>query len=114
MFDIFDNDDDEMAEMIEQLVKDGYLTKMGYDENDEPLYQTTPKFRSEFPDFYEQQIKETNETIFELWNMGLVDMTVKEDINDWVVMPNSKTFTCNLKGLTSQQQNLINYIRGKY
>jgi len=114
MFDIFNNDDEEMSQIIDNLVKDGYLIKMGYDGNDEPLYQTTPKFRKQFPEFYEDQIKETNETIFELWNMGLVDMTVKEEINDWVVIPNEKTYSCDLDSLTSHQQNMINYIRGKY
>ncbi|NDB84213.1 MAG: hypothetical protein EB127_16090 [Alphaproteobacteria bacterium] len=113
MFDVFNNDDDEMTEIINQLVKDGYLIKMGYDENDEPLYQTTKKFRSTFPEFYEEQIKETNEVIFQLWNMGLIDMTVKEEINEWIVMPNNNTYSCNLESLTKQQRSLINYIRQK-
>jgi hypothetical protein len=114
MFDFFDRDDEEMSEIIDGLIEDGYLIQVGYDSKDKPLYQTTPKFREAFPDFYDEQIKETNETVFELWNMGLIDMTVKEEINDWVVIPNKRTYETSLDGLTDQQRNMINYIRGKY
>lgn len=114
MDDMFDGEDEEMSEIIDGLVEDGYLIQVGYDPEGKPLYQTTPEFREVFPEFYEEQIRDTNETIFELWNMGLLDMTVKEEINDWVVIPNEKTYSCSLDGLTSHQQNMINYIRGKY
>ena len=113
MFNLFDPDDEKMSEIIDKLIEEGYLVHIGYD-GEEPLYQTTPKFRKEFPEFYEEQIKETNEVIFELWNMGLVDMTVKEDINDWVVIPNEKTYKCSIKGLTKPQRNMIKYLRGEY
>jgi hypothetical protein len=95
------------------LIEDGYLLPTGMDEGGEPLYQTTPKFSKDFPDMFEEQIAETNIIIYELWMMGLLDVTVKEDVNDWVVIVNDKTMTCDLGPLTQDQKNVILQLRYK-
>lgn len=105
----FNKDDDDY--FIESLVQLGYIKPVGFDDEGEILYQATESFKSEFPEIFKEQIAETNNVMYELWCMGLVDITVKEEINDWIVMPNDKTFTCDLDTLTSQQKNLIKQLR---
>jgi len=95
-----DFDQDKLDDLMRYLIEDGYLLETGLDENGEALYQTTSKFSENFPDMFEEQISETNITIYELWMMGLLDVTVKEEINDWVVIVTEKTMDCDLSTLT--------------
>jgi hypothetical protein len=108
-----DFDQDRLDDLMRYLIEDGYLLETGLDENGEALYQTTQKFSEDFPDMFEEQISETNITIYELWMMGLLDVTVKEDINDWVVIVTDKTMNCDLSTLTQDQKNVILQLRYK-
>jgi len=108
-----DFDQDRLDDLMRYLIEDGYLLETGLDENGEALYQTTQKFSEDFPDMFEEQISETNVTIYELWMMGLLDVTVKEDINDWVVIVTDKTMDCDLSTLTQDQKNVILQLRYK-
>lgn len=108
-----DFDQDRLDDLMRYLIQDGYLLETGLDENGEALYQTTPKFSQDFPDMFEEQISETNITIYELWMMGLLDVTVKEDVNDWVVIVTDKTMSCDLSTLTQDQKNVILQLRYK-
>ena len=108
-----DFDQDKLDDLMRYLIEDGYLLETGLDENGEALYQTTQKFSEDFPDMFEEQISETNVTIYELWMMGLLDVTVKEDINDWVVIVTDKTMDCDLSTLTQDQKNVILQLRYK-
>ena len=98
---------------MEDLIENGYIVPTGFDDNGDMLYQTTEIFREDFPDMFAEQIAETNQTVYELWMLGLVDVTVKEEVNDWVVIVNDKTMTCSLEGLTTEQRNIINQLRYK-
>jgi len=108
-----DFDQDRLDDLMRYLIEDGYLLETGLDENGEALYQTTQKFSEDFPDMFEEQISETNITIYELWMMGLLDVTVKEDINDWVVIVTDKTMNCDLSTLSQDQKNVILQLRYK-
>jgi hypothetical protein len=108
-----DFDQDKLDDLMRYLIEDGYLLETGLDENGEALYQTTSKFSEDFPDMFEEQISETNITIYELWMMGLLDVTVKEEINDWVVIVTDKTMNCDLSTLTQDQKNVILQLRYK-
>jgi len=108
-----DFDQDRLDDLMRYLIEDGYLLETGLDENGEALYQTTQKFSEDFPDMFEEQISETNVTIYELWMMGLLDVTVKEEINDWVVIVTDKTMDCDLSTLTQDQKNVILQLRYK-
>lgn len=108
-----DFDQDRLDNLMRYLIEDGYLLETGLDENGEALYQTTQKFSKDFPDMFEEQISETNITIYELWMMGLLDVTVKEEINDWVVIVTDKTMNCDLVTLTQDQKNVILQLRYK-
>ena len=108
-----DFDQDRLDDLMRYLIEDGYLLETGLDENGEALYQTTQKFSEDFPDMFEEQISETNITIYELWMMGLLDVTVKEEINDWVVIVTEKTMDCDLSTLTPDQKNVILQLRYK-
>ena len=111
MDDYFDEED--FDQYMDYLIEGGYIIQIGYDKNNKPLYKTTKKFLEIFPDFYDEQIEKANKVVFELWELGLIDVTVKEEINDWVVMPNEKTFSCDLDNLTEEQYDLMTYIRSK-
>jgi hypothetical protein len=108
-----DFDQDKLDDLMRYLIEDGYLIETGLDENGEALYQTTSKFSEDFPDMFEEQISETNITIYELWMMGLLDVTVKEEINDWVVIVTDKTMNCDLSTLSQDQKNVILQLRYK-
>jgi hypothetical protein len=108
-----DFDQDKLDDLMRYLIEDGYLLETGLDENGEALYQTTSKFSEDFPDMFEEQISETNITIYELWMMGLLDVTVKEEINDWVVIVTDKTMNCDLSTLSQDQKNVILQLRYK-
>jgi hypothetical protein len=108
-----DFDQDKLDDLMRYLIEDGYLLETGLDENGEALYQTTSKFSENFPDMFEEQISETNITIYELWMMGLLDVTVKEEINDWVVIVTDKTMNCDLSTLSQDQKNVILQLRYK-
>jgi hypothetical protein len=108
-----DFDQDRLDDLMKYLIEDGYLLETGLDENGEALYQTTSKFSENFPDMFEEQISETNITIYELWMMGLLDVTVKEEINDWVVIVTEKTMNCDLSTLSQDQKNVILQLRYK-
>ena len=108
-----DFDQDRLDDLMRYLIEDGYLLETGLDNNGEALYQTTSKFSQDFPDMFEEQIAETNIIIYELWMMGLLDVTVKEDNNDWVVIVNDKTMNCDLGPLTQDQKNVILQLRYK-
>jgi hypothetical protein len=45
--------------------------------------------------------------------MGLLDVTVKEEINDWVVIVTDKTMDCDLSTLSQDQKNVILQLRYK-
>jgi hypothetical protein len=108
-----DFDQDRLDDIMKYLIEDGYLLETGLDQNGEVLYQTTQKFSKDFPDMFEEQIAETNIIIYELWMMGLLDVTVKEDVNDWVVIVNDKTMNCDLGPLSQEQKNVILQLRYK-
>lgn len=108
-----DFDQDRLDDLMRYLIEDGYLLETGLDENGEALYQTTQKFSEDFPDMFEEQMSETNITIYELWMMGLLDVTVKEEINDWVVIVTDKTMNCDLSTLSQDQKNVILQLRYK-
>ena len=108
-----DFDQDRLDDLMRYLIEEGYLLETGLDENGEALYQTTQKFSEDFPDMFEEQISETNITIYELWMMGLLDVTVKEEINDWVVIVTDKTMNCDLSTLSQDQKNVILQLRYK-
>ena len=108
-----DFDQDKLDDLMRYLIEDGYLLETGLDENGEALYQTTSKFSENFPDMFEEQISETNITIYELWMMGLLDVTVIPEINDWVVIVTEKTMDCDLSTLTPDQKNVILQLRYK-
>jgi len=106
-------DQEKLDELMNHLIEDGYLLETGMDQNGEALYQTTSKFSEDFPDMFQEQISETNVTIYELWMMGLLDVTVREDVNDWVVIVTDKTMTCDLSELSQDQKNVILQLRYK-
>jgi hypothetical protein len=106
-------DQEKLDELMNHLIEDGYLLETGLDQNGEVLYQTTQKFSKDFPDMFEEQIAETNITIYELWMLGLLDVTVKEEVNDWVVIVTEKTMNCDLDTLTKDQRNVILQLRYK-
>ena len=108
-----DFDQDRLDDLMRYLIEDGYLLETGLDENGEALYQTTQKFSEDFPDMFEEQMSETNITIYELWMMGVLDVTVKEEINDWVVIVTDKTMNCDLSTLSQDQKNVILQLRYK-
>lgn len=106
-----DFSEDGMDRLMEDLIEEGYIYEVGIDDSGDPLYQTTEKFREDFPEMFAEQIAETNNTIYSLWMLGLVDVTVKEETNDWIVLTNEKTMNCDTSELTQEERNIIMQLR---
>ena len=69
---------------------------------------------SEFAnEMFAEQIADTNRIIYDLWMLGLVDVTVKEEVNDWIVLTTDKTMNCDVDQLTPEQRNIIMQLRYK-
>lgn len=77
----FNDDDysDETHRMFEQLLKTGSLVIIGLDDNGEPVYQVTEKCKELYPDFYNLHQMSVNQTTFDLWSLGVVDVQFFDD-----------------------------------
>lgn len=74
-----DEYDDAIKDMFDQLVETGSLIIDGYDEFGEAVYVVTEKCRELFPDFYYSHQRNVNEITFDLWSLGVVDVSFEDD-----------------------------------
>lgn len=86
---------EEVAEMFEQLIELGYISIIGYDSNDEPLYKFSPEMM-DIPEFYEVHEAITNDILFRVWNKGFIEMNPLNEEGDWNVRLNDKSHSHDL------------------
>jgi len=73
------SDDNEFVDGIFQYLLDtGAIELRGMSPSGEPTFRVTEKCRDVFPEFYEQHKKSVTDTVYELWNLGLVEITFDE------------------------------------
>jgi hypothetical protein len=105
----FDDDDpmeEDLREIFYYLLDNGYMEEVGYDFTGEPIYKMTPKMLTDFPDLFEAHLAATNETIFALWQKGLLEMNMTSD-GEWTVMPTHNTFHYNELDIELQTEEVL-------
>lgn len=108
-------DEQEEEERIDQLfnylVEEGALELISIDPtSQEPLYRITPKCQEILPELYEEFQSETNETIFDLWQLGIVDMMFGDSNQEDKIKLSQgwqSIFEEKQKELTSSHKNLV-------
>jgi hypothetical protein len=77
-------------EDIEYFVAIGVLEFSYIDENGDHIYSLTDKAKEIAPEFYENQMKTLNATVFSLWNKGIIDVIFDES-GDTMIALNEDT-----------------------
>lgn len=92
-FEFDDNEipDEDLQEIFFYMLENGYMEEVGYDFTGEPIFRMTPKMVRDFPDLFQAHLQATNDTIFGLWQKGMLEMNMTKD-GDWTVVPTYNTF----------------------
>jgi hypothetical protein len=75
----FEPSDENLDEIFEMMLMVGALEINGIDENNEPIYRVTEKCKDIFPEFYAMHQETVNQITFDLWKLGVVDITFFDD-----------------------------------
>jgi len=77
-------------EDIKYFLAIGVLEFSYVDENGDEIYSLTDKAKDLAPEFYENQMKDLNATVFSLWNKGIIDVIFDES-GDTMISLNEDT-----------------------
>lgn len=107
-----DQEEDERVDrLFNYLVEEGALELISIDpESEEPLYRITPKCREILPELYEEFQSETNQTIFDLWQLGIIDVRFGEHNGDDMIRLSQgwyDKFMSNKDDLEQGHKNLV-------
>lgn len=61
------------------LVEAGAIELMGVSQEGEPVFRVTEKCKEVFPEFYEMHKADINRVAYELWDLGVIEVTFKDD-----------------------------------
>lgn len=75
----FEPSEENLDEIFEMMLMVGALEINGIDENNEPIYRVTEKCKDIFPEFYAMHQETVNQITFDLWKLGVVDITFFDD-----------------------------------
>ena len=81
---------EEIAEMFEYLISEGYIEVIGETVSGEPLYKFSRELM-EIPEFMEVHQAITNDLLFNIWNKGFIEMNPMNEDGDWNVRLNAKS-----------------------
>ena len=81
---------EEIAEMFEYLISEGYIEVIGETVSGEPLYKFSKELM-EIPEFMEVHQAITNDLLFNIWNKGFIEMNPMNEDGDWNVRLNAKS-----------------------
>lgn len=66
--------------ILQYLIDMGIIVPLGYsDEIGQEMYKVTEDAEELFPEFVAEQTKELNETVFDLWNLDLIDIVFDDN-----------------------------------
>jgi hypothetical protein len=74
-------------EVWRTLIETGCLVFSGYDHQGEPTYRVTERCREFFPELFEMHQSDVNATAFELWKLGVIDITFTENSESIGISP---------------------------
>lgn len=78
--------DEEVENMIDFLIESGALELTSVDKNGDPVYRITSICKDLFPELYYEHMKNADDTSFELWQKGLLEIAFAEDGTNYVTM----------------------------
>lgn len=73
---------EEISEIFEVLLEQGYLILSGMSENGEPLYRFSQELL-EMDEFQEVHEAILNDMLFAIWNKGFIEMYPENEDGDW-------------------------------
>lgn len=94
-FDGYEPSPEEIAEMFDYLLSEGYIEIIGETVNGEPLYKFS-KEMMDLPEFQDIHQSITNDILFRVWNKGFIEMNPVNDNGDWNVRLNDKSHRLDL------------------
>ena len=78
----YDPSDEEHREIMEYLISEGAAEFDGVDEDGEPIYKFDMEMLEEvMPDLYQVMQDDMDNTLVELFNRGLLDVSYDENLN---------------------------------
>lgn len=85
-----DSSPEEMQEVFEFLLSNGYIEVATIDQYGELVYKMTPRMIQDFPEIFEEHMEFTNNLVFSVWQKGLIEMSLDEE-KGWNIIPSEKT-----------------------
>jgi hypothetical protein len=61
------------------LIEQGAIDLIGMSPDGEPVFRVTQKCKDVFPEFYEAHVSDINRIAHELWQMGVVELIIKDE-----------------------------------
>lgn len=102
-------DDDQVADFIEYLVEIGCMEITGVAEDGDFLLSATPLMAEMFPEMWDEIMSMTNQIVYELWQLDLLNVTFKTD-GEILVTPTDNTLKYREYELTQEQRMLMDSI----
>lgn len=104
-------EEERVDRLFNYLVEEGALELISiHPESHEPLYRITPKCEEILPELYYDLQSNMNETIFDLWQLGIIDVKFAEKNGDDMMRLSSNwhdPFMQNKETLTSEHKDLV-------
>lgn len=75
----FEPSDESLDAVFEMMLMVGALEIIDIDDDNEPIYRVTDKCKDIFPEFYAMHQENVNQITFDLWKLGVVDITFYDD-----------------------------------
>ena len=99
---------EEMDDLFDYLLDNGYIQVATIDHNGDTVYRMTPKMMIDFPEIFEDHMQFTNELVFSVWQKGFIEMTIDEE-KGWNIIPCEKTplYENYLDELTEEERMLM-------
>lgn len=104
-------EEERVDRLFNYLVDEGALELISIDpESEEPLYRITPKCEEILPELYYEFQSEMNQTIFDLWQLGIIDIKFGDSNGDDLMRLSADwhdVYMSNKDSLEKEHKNLV-------
>lgn len=97
------SDDEKAEELVQRLIDMGVLKPLGYDDNvGDELFIVTDKAEEVMPEISKMREKETNSAVFDLWQIGMLDVVFDENGEPLVSLNKNSTDPEKIEAIEDQ------------